>query len=173
MHKKLTVENRNLILRRIVFAVALLCIAAAQNTDGIVLSPLGVRPMLLIPATVCIAMFERETAGVLYGFFAGLLWDCVSVSGGSFNAIILMLAGFACGALIKHYMRNNLITALLLCSVTTVVHELTYWLRIYIFGGNLDGALSFFTFYLPSCIYTILWLPLFYFLMRAQMKRFT
>lgn len=171
MYKKLTQENRNLIVRRIVFALALVCIAALQNTDGLIFSPFGITPMLLIPAVVCIAMFERDTVGMFYGLFAGLMWDSVSAEGGSFNALLLTAIGFACGALIKRIMRNNLITALLLCSAATVLHQLVYWLRIYIIGGNIDGALSLFTFYLPSCIYTILLLPLFYFPTRAEMKK--
>ncbi len=168
---KLDSEHKKIYLRRAIFALGLTVLSALQSTPGLLPEIFGARPMLLIPAVVCIAMFERELGGIFFGLFAGILWDTVSLSGGSFNAILLTLCGFACGSLITHLMRNNLVTALLLTAVFTALHLLVYWLRIYIFAGNFGGALSIFTFYIPSCIYTILVMPIFYFSVRLAMKK--
>ena len=164
-------DNKNIYIRRVFFAAVLVAASMLQNTAGLLPEIFGARAMLLIPATVCVAMFEREIPGTLFGVFAGLLWDMSSPSGAGFNAVMLAAIGFACGSLITHLMRNNLVTALLLCSVFTVFHLVVYWLKIYIFGGNFRGATALFTFYLPSGIYTMLWLPVFYFLIRTLMKR--
>jgi len=172
MRAKLIPESRRALVRRLIFGAGLVAVAALQNTRGLLPSVFGIRATPLIPAVVCVAMFEREVPGVLYGLFAGLLWDASSASGGSFNAILLAAAGFACGTLITHLMRNNLVTALLLCSVSVTVHNVAYWAKIYVLGLGGNGALSLFTYYIPSCVYTMLWLPVFYFLVRAAMKRF-
>ncbi len=172
MHTIFNADNKNIYTRRVCIAATLVISAMLQNTSGLVPEIFGARAMLLIPATVCVAMFEREIPGTLFGMFAGLLWDMSAPSGGSFNAILLAAVGFACGSLITHLMRNNLVTALLLCSVFTVIQLLAYWLRVYIFGGDFKGALSLLTFYLPSGVYTVLWLPVFYFFTRMLMKRF-
>ncbi|MCL2507781.1 MAG: hypothetical protein FWF05_01255 [Oscillospiraceae bacterium] len=171
MRTKISIENKRVLIRRLAFGAGLVAVAAIQNTQGLLLSVFGIRAMPLIPAVVCVAMFERELSGVLYGLFAGLLWDMCSVSGGSFNAILLSAIGFACGALITHLMRNNLVTALLLGSGAAMIHQFAYWARVYVFEQRMDGALSLFTFYIPSCVYTLMWLPGFYFLVRAAMKR--
>jgi rod shape-determining protein MreD len=168
----LNTEKKSILLRRVWLTAVLVAASMLQNTAGLLPDIFGARAMLLLPAAVCVAMFEREITGTLFGVFAGLLWDMSAPDGASFNAVMFAFIGFACGMLIKYLMRNNLVTALLLCSVFTVLYLLGYWLRIYVFGGGFKGALSLFTFYLPSGIYTILWLPVFYFITRHIMKKY-
>ncbi|MCR5484183.1 MAG: rod shape-determining protein MreD [Clostridiales bacterium] len=171
MDKKIfNIENKKLRLRRLLFGAGLVLLSVLQNTDGLFPEIFGVRAMLLIPAVVCIAMFERETVGMFFGFFAGILWDMSSSSGGNFNALFLVFTCFVCGSLITYLMRNNLVTALLLSSVFTALHHLVYWLWAIIIKGNADRALSLFSFYIPSVIYTVIFLPIFYFAVRAGMK---
>ena len=173
MHNKVRIELNRVLLRRLIFGAGLVAVAVLQNTPGVLPSLFGVRAVPLVPAVVCVAMFERERAGVLYGLFAGLLWDICGGFGGNFNAILLTVVGFACGSLITHLMRNNLVTALLLGTGAALLHQSVYWARVYLFGLGLAGGVSLFTFYLPSCVYTMLWLPVFYFPVRTAMKRMT
>ena len=59
-----------------------------QNTDGFFPQIFGVRALLLIPAVVCAAMFERDIVGMLFGLFAGMLWD-ITASGNNGGRLYL------------------------------------------------------------------------------------
>lgn len=165
-------DNRNVYIRRACYAVGLLCVAMLQNTAGLLPSFFGFRALIIIPALVSVAMFEKEMAGMFFGLFAGLLWDMSSASGGHFQAIMMTAIGFVCGCLITYLMRNNIITGIIFSSSALVIHSLLCWLKDYIFNGNFDGAYKLITFYIPSCIYTMLFFPIFYFLVRFVQRRF-
>ncbi len=164
-------DNKKTYIRKACYAAGLVVVALLQNTEGLLPSFFGIRAFVLIPALVSIAMFERELSGMFFGVFAGLLWDVSSASGGHFQAIMMTAIGFICGSLITYLMRNNLITGILLSAGSLVVHSLLCWLKDYIFSGNFDGAYKLLTFYIPSCIYTMLFFPLFYFLVRFARKK--
>ena len=66
-------ENKNIYIRRALYALLLLLAAVLQNTQGLFPEIFGVRAMLLIPAVVCIGMHERDIAGLFFGLSAGRL----------------------------------------------------------------------------------------------------
>ncbi len=127
--------------------------------------------MLLIPAVICIAMFERDIAGMFFGLFAGALWD-MHASGASFNALFLLTVGFICGTLINTIMRNNIITALLLTAIFVPVYEVGYWFFHYVTVGLDMAGFMFLRYYLPGIVYTVALLPLMFIFIRAIEKIF-
>lgn len=171
MFTKQEFDNKNVYIRRLCLAAGLLLIALLQNTDGLLPSFFGFRAMPLVPAVVCAAMFEREMAGMFFGVFAGLLWDGAAF-GGSFHAIVLTTLAFVCGALITHVMRNNFLTAILMSAGALFVHGSCCFVRDMVIGGHLDAAYKILTFYIPSLVYSLLFLPLLYFPIRALEMRF-
>lgn len=156
-------------MRRGSLALILLVLAILQNTDGFFPQIFGVRALLLIPAVVCIAMFERDMAGMFFGLFAGALWD-MNASGASFNALYLLAVGFICGSLINTIMRNNIITAFILSMVFIPVYIVGYWFFHYIVGGLDMAGFMFVRYYLPSIVYTAAFLPLMFILVRSIEK---
>ena len=66
----LTAEKKRLIIRRVIFAVLLIFCAVIQNTPGLLPEPFGAHQLAVTVMVVCIAMFERETAGMLLGLLA-------------------------------------------------------------------------------------------------------
>lgn len=169
---RLSKENKNIYIRRLIFAVIILIISTLQNTSGLFPVIFGVRAMLLIPAVVCISMYEREIPGIFFGLFAGILWDSFSSGINSFNAIMLTIFGFICGALIGYIMRNNIVTALILTASSVTVYNTVYWLFAYVFKSYSGAGRVYLTFYLPSCLYTIILMPVFYYLTRFIVKKF-
>lgn len=165
-------DNKNVYIRRLCLAAGLLVVALLQNTVGLLPSFFGIRAMPLIPAVVCVAMFERELPGMFFGVFAGLLWDCASPNGGNFHAAVLTVIAFTCGALITHIMRNNFLTALLLSAGSLILHEGCCFVKDMVIGGHLDAAYKILTFYIPSGLYSLLFTAPLYFLVRALEKRF-
>lgn len=176
---RLSMENKNTYIRRAVFAGLILFTALLQNTKGLFPEIFGVRAMLLIPAVVCVSMYERDIPGIFFGLFAGMLWDTVSAGPHNFSALILTATGFICGALVGSVMRNNLVTALLLTSAAVLVYNTFYWLTVYVLNYDrgewviVEGAFrAYYAFYLPSCVYTAVLIPAFYFLVRAVKNKF-
>ena len=102
-------DNKNVYIRRLCLAGIVLLTALLQNTEGLLPSVLGFRAMPLIPAVICIAMYERELPGMFFGVFAGLLWDSAARTGTNLNTILLTILAFVCGCLITHLMRNNIL----------------------------------------------------------------
>ncbi len=143
--------------------VLLICLAAlVQNSPYILPEVFGARAFLLLPLLVSIAMFEREIAAAVFGAFAGVLWDITSVKDG-FNAFVLMLICAVCSLLIIRLMRNNILTALVLGASAVVTYCILYAIVYLFLGGAGASFAQLFTFYLPSCIYTLVFVPIFYF----------
>ena len=166
----LTREKKRLIARRALYAVLLLLCAVIQNTPDALPEPFGARQFGVVVIVVCIAMCEREFCGLFFGLFAGVLLD---VTGGTqgINAILLTVFGYFCGLLVNNLIRNNVFTALLFSSAALLIYETVYWLITAVFPG-VDGAIAlFFKFYLSSFIYTIVFIPLWFSIVRFIFKR--
>ncbi|MDR1805419.1 MAG: hypothetical protein LBQ80_01425 [Clostridium sp.] len=138
--------------------------ALLQTTDGLFPKPFGAAAFLLVPLVVSCAMWESELPSLFYGLLAGLLWDCGNLR---FNghAIFLCLLGCVVSALIRRKMRNTLAVALVLCVPALLGFSLVSWA----FSGQ--AALRLLEYYLPSTVYTLLFVPLFYGLFGAIGRR--
>ena len=125
-----------------------------------------------MPLTVVLGMFERETYGFYYGLLAGIMWDMNVGAGGGFNAFFLALVGFVCGLLMTYLMMNNLITASILCTLWSVIYFFVSWLIFVAAKGTDGGGLVLLTNYIPTALINILTLPIYYYAVRAIMKKF-
>ncbi len=168
----LETQNKKLIFRRLCLALILLLLSVLQNTDGLFPQIFGVRALLLIPAVVCIAMFERDIFGMIFGLFAGALWD-VFASGASYNALFLLAVGFICGTLINTIMRNNVVTAGILSFAAITVYTFVYWLFHFVFGGLDSAAHMLLRYYLPGILYTAVFIPFMFITVRSVEKHFS
>ena len=165
-------QNKKLIIRRSCLALIILLISVLQNTDGFFPQIFGIRALILIPAVVCISMFERDIYGMLLGLFAGMLWD-VFASGASFNALFLLSVGFICGTLINTIMRNNIVTALILSTAAILFYIILYWVFNYVLTGFDSAAYMLLRYYLPSVLYTAVFTPIMFIIIRNVDKRFS
>ncbi|MBR2410507.1 MAG: rod shape-determining protein MreD [Clostridia bacterium] len=123
-HKKLLMP----VLRRGSFVLLILASFIIQFT---LLPKAGISASvyLLIPVSVCIAMFEKEFSGLFFGLLAGALWDLASpVTDGSL-ALFFALSGCIAGLLTHYLLRNTLLTAIILSFLQSVIY--TFILQIY------------------------------------------
>ncbi|MEG1835686.1 MAG: rod shape-determining protein MreD [Oscillospiraceae bacterium] len=164
-------STKTIIARRFIFIILFLIGNILQNTQGFFPEIFGIRAYFLISLTVCVGMFEREIAGAVFGLFAGALWDGVSGMGDGYNALFLMIIGALCGLLINLLMRNNLVTALLLNFMAHIIYITCYIIFFIIAEGVTDVTYLFLRYYLPSCIYSIIFTPIFYLLIRSIMNK--
>ena len=159
-------SRKRIYLRRALLAATILVCSVLQNTDGWFPRIAGAGALLLIPLTAAIAMFERDISGMLFGLFAGALWD-IFASGNNFNAMFFVIMGFTCGTLINLVMRNNFVTHLILTAAFTFIYCTGYWLWHFVFAGTGGSFYAYMVYYLPSIIYTAVLSPAFFFLVRA------
>ncbi len=160
------------IARCAVLAVLLVIFSVLQNTKGFFPEIMGVRAVLLIPAAVSVAMYERELAGMFFGLFAGTLWD-ISASGNNFYAAFLLVVGFVCGLLINSVLRKNIITSTILSGLWLLIYFAGSWFFRYVVGGlDLKGYM-FVRFYLPAFAYSFLLSPVIFLIIREAENLFT
>ncbi len=162
-------DNKPKYIRWAIFGALLVFSVLLQNSVGGLLEFFGVRVFLCIPFCVAIAMFEREVPAAIFGAFAGALWD-VSSGVDGFNTIVLMVLGAVCSLLISHLMRNNLITALVLGAGSVTAYEIIY-IAVRFWGAG-SPIRQIFTFYLPSLIVTVVFVPFCYFIVKSIYKSY-
>lgn len=158
------IQNKRPFIRRAILTLLLLLSAVLQNTFLGAVKP-GI--LLLIPATVSIAIYEREFAAFFFGIFSGALWDLASPATDGVYALLFALLAFFCGLLAKRVFRNTPAAAMLLCLLFAAAVNLTalvYDLVLSGFSGLPAAALKV---YLPSAFLTALFTPLCYFPVRG------
>lgn len=166
----LTAEKKRLIIRRTIYAVLLIAAAVIQNTPGLLPEPFGLRQLGVTVMVVCIAMCERELAGMFLGLLAGVALDATGGAQG-INAIMLTAFGFFCGMLVNNLIRNNIVTALIFSALALLVYTFVYWI-VFVAAAGVSGAgRILLTVSLLSVLYTLIFVPLWFWLIRFIHRR--
>jgi cell shape-determining protein MreD len=84
-----------------------------QSTPGF-LSVFGIKPNLLIGSAICLAMFEGEFVGGLYGALAGMLLDLGSSRIFGFYSILLFIFCIGAGLAVIYLLHLTWINALMM-----------------------------------------------------------
>ncbi len=163
---KKTVERRAILI-----ALAVLTFIF-QNTGGLFPAPFGINAILLIPLTICIAMFEREFAGIFFGLLSGVMLDSFSSQSVIFNSLFFTVIGFCAGALITYLMRNNLLCATILTAVSAFIYSTLSFIVYCAFDTIEKPFIFFLRYYFASAVFTVLMTPLYYVIVRAVFKEF-
>ncbi len=169
----MTVQTKIKTKRYVMYALIGFLAHIFQNTICIFPEIASVRPVLLISVAVCIAMFEGEIVGTVAGLVAGLLWDSVTVTADGYNALYLVLACSTCGVLLRIFMRNNIITYIIMNSGITVIYFITYVLFFISARGIDGGGQMLLRYYLPMGIYSLVLTPFWYVLIRTVYRKFS
>lgn len=168
----MTQQTKIKLKRYSIFFLVILCAHLLQNSLMIFPEILGVRPILLISVAVCIAMYEGEVIGAIVGFIAGSLWDTVTVTADGYNALYLAAACAVCGFLLRVFMRNNIITYIMMNGAVTIFYCLTYAL-FFVAARGIDGAsVMFVRYYFPMAIYSVILTIVCYYIIRAISTKF-
>lgn len=163
--------NKNTVIRRVILALLVLITYIFQNTGGLFPAPAGIHAILLIPLTICIGMFEREFAGIFFGLFAGTMLDAFNSDSICFNSIIFTVIGFSAGALITYLMRNNLVCAAILTAFFTFSYNSLYFILYCLFDGEPNPLSVYFRYFFLSVIYTSVFTPLYYYIIREISRK--
>lgn len=162
-------SSRNIYIRRTLTAVLVFLTALFQHS-GFIPELFGAPAMVLIPLTVCIAMFERSIPGMCFGVLAGLLWDFAISGGDGFFSVMLTAVGFVTGALVTFVFRNNIRAALLLSFGALTVCNVFHWLMFIVRKGYEGGFELLFSRYIPSVFYSLIFVFIYYFIVSLIFK---
>ncbi len=162
-------SSRNIYIRRALTALLVFMTALFQHS-GFIPELFGAPAMLLLPLTVCIAMFERSIPGMCFGVLAGLLWDFATPKGDGFFSVMLTAVGFVSGALVTFIFTNNIRAALILSFGALTVCNVSYWF-MFIMRKGYEGAFEIlFSRYLPSVFYSLIFVFVYYYIVSFVFK---
>ncbi len=153
--------NRYIYIRRITFVILIVLTALFQHS-GLMPSIFGAPAMLLVPLTVCIAMYERSMAGICYGILAGALWDFAAVNGDGFYGVMLTCIGFFSGVFVTLLFRNNIKSASVMGFCSLLIFNVSHWLMFILRKGYEDSFSALVSFYLPSVLYSMVFVFVYY-----------
>ena len=153
------------------YALVMTLLYVLQTTPAF-LEIFGVKPNLVIPAAVCVAMLEGEFAGGFYGVLAGVFCDVSGPAIFGFNAVLLLVACVAVGLAFLYLLRPCMINFVLLTFGALLARGLTdYLLNYYMWGyDNVWMVLTYQI--LPGILYSAAVSPLVYYLYTWMGKKF-
>ena len=156
----------NKVIRYLAYTLEILVLFMIQETPGLLPAIFGVRPVLLFPAVMSIAMFETEVPALAFGVLGGLLCDYGLSGMLGFHALVLGVLCFFISLLVRVYFQINLVTAILTGVWSIGLTVCAQWFFLYFFQYS-HPAYAFTHHYLPKYCYTLLFLPLVYLLNRG------
>ena len=154
-----------LIFKYISYALILIFLHILQSTPSF-LSIMGIKPILSFPMIVCIAMFDGEFIGGLFGAFAGLLYGLDSPIIFGFHGVMWLISCVVIGLVIIYIMRLTLPNCMLLTLVAVTFSCLMEYLFLYAIWGYDHVGRIFLMTTLPTILYTAAFSPLFFILFR-------
>ena len=105
---------RRKILKFSAYALVVFFAYIIQTTPGL-FDFFGINPILVLPACICIAVYEGEFAGGLFGFFFGLFCDSTSETVFGFNALLFLVFCVFAGLATIYIFRRSTMNIMLLC----------------------------------------------------------
>lgn len=105
---------RRKVLKYFTYALIVFFAYIIQTTPGL-FDFFGIKPILVLPACICIAVYEGEFAGGLFGFFFGLFCDSTSETIFGFNALIFLVFCVIAGLSTIYIFRRSVMNVMLLC----------------------------------------------------------
>lgn len=142
-----------------------------QSTVCQMIAVASIKPNLLIILIVSFGLMRGRRAGMLTGFFCGLLTDIFFESVLGFNAIIYMWVGYFSGYFYRIFYDDDIKTPLLLISVSDVAYGVIQYAFRFLLRGRIDFFYYLGRVILPEMFYTLILTILCYRILYAINKR--
>ncbi len=153
------------VLKYTVYVLFILICFVLQQTPSL-FSVFGVKPVLIVSAAVCIAVFEGEFAGALLGAFAGVLCDMGSITIFGFNGILMLVFCAACGLLILFLLRPNFLSSLMLCAAVLFLRGTLEYLSCLAIWGYESVGMYYLRYTLPCIVYSVAVSPIIFIMVK-------
>ena len=152
------------------YILVLLLLYGLQSSPGL-LSIGGVKPVLIIPAAISVALFENEAGSGAFGLGAGLLWDLSAAKLFGFYGMVLMICCVCVALLSMYFVKVNWTNAVLTTWCAGLLCTLWNFLFYYLIWGYEDVWMCLVKLLLVL-VYTIVLAAPVYFLIRLISVRF-
>ena len=96
------------------YALLVFFLYVLQTTPDL-FSVSGIKPLLVLPACMAVAVYEGAFVGGLFGFFSGFLCDTGAETLFGFNALFFLVFCAGAGFLATYALRRSLLNGMLLC----------------------------------------------------------
>ena len=154
-------------MKNIIFS-AIIVIASfiLQNTICRYISFGNIVPNLLLITVSSFGFIKGKKAGVLTGFFAGLMVDIFFSAILGFHALLYMYIGYFNGFFKRLFYKDELKFQILLVGCSDFVYGLVYYLLTFLLRGRFHFTYYLLNIIIPETVYTIL-LTIVFFLTRT------
>ena len=132
----------------------------------------GIVPNMLIIITACFGFMEGDLAGLLVGFFCGMLMDVFYGSFKGFYALIYMYLGYLNGKFCNIFYPEDVKLPLALIVSTDLLYGLSCYVFLFLLRGRFEIGFYFGHIILPEIIMTIIMTLLVYPIILFVHKRF-
>lgn len=162
-----TKENIKIIVKWFLIAIVIIFSAVISMIGTATHS----RPIILIPVAVCIAMSHNELLAGILGAVCGLIIDmtCGTIIG--INGVLLTVFCVVISLLCMHFIKNNLVDAVLLTGGVAVLQALYVFFFNYVLWGEKNYKAVLTTTLIPSVVWTILVSPVVYLLLKLIISK--
>ena len=141
------------VLKFSVYALIVFSAYIIQTTPGL-FDFYGIKPILVLPACICIAVFEGEFAGGLFGFFFGLFCDSTSETVFGFNALLFLVFCVFAGLATIYIFRRSTMNIMLLCLGAIFLRSALEFLFNFILYGYENLVPYFYTEIAPQIVFS-------------------
>lgn len=142
-------EKRNFAVRLVLYAVIIIfCYVFSTSGDFR-------KPLLLIPAALCISTYAREHTALITGMTCGFLIDIACNKLLGFNALILCLMCAGVSLLYKHFLMHRLISFIVIAAAGTFIQGVLDYFFFYAIWDYSNVSFIFRNYTLPCCGLTL------------------
>ena len=120
------------------------------------LLPLRVYPNLLIIVTAACGFMKEENAGVIAGFFCGLLYDVFFGGVIGFHALLYTYVGFLNGKFARVFYPEDVKLPLILTTVSDFLYGFLSYVFMFLLRTRLDTGYYTLHIILPEIVYTLI-----------------
>jgi len=141
-------------------ALVVLIALFLQITILDLISIAGIRPNLLLIATVFYAIQRGSRTGLKTGVFAGILADIFSAGPMGLNTVALGICGYLCGYFARMVYKDSVFTQVVMCAIAGLVYSFIQLAGLAVLLKPVSLPAMFFTVSIPAVVYTTCIYPL-------------
>ena len=162
---------RRKIIKFLTYALIVFFAYIIQTTPGL-FDFYGIKPLLVLPACICIAVYEGEFAGGLFGFFFGLFCDSASETVFGFNAFVFLIFCVFAGLATIYIFRRSTMNIMLLCFGAVFLRSALEYFFGFILYGYENLVPFFYTEIAPQIVFSAIFSLPFCLLFRWLHRKF-
>ena len=154
-------------LRYLAYTIEILAFYIIEQIPNLIPHVNNVGPVILLPVSAMIALFEGSGVGLIFGFVIGLFLDCGATGNIGFYSVAVTCLSFLVGAAAEKIINFNLVTSVAIATAFTLAVYALHFVVGFLLKGYIDAIYTLGNHYAIGFLYTSLLTPFVYFFNRA------